>query len=298
MNLVYKYYKMILIYGGTGYIGKHIVKELEKNKLEFVLSSKRIYNYTDIENDIKLYHPKFIISAAGYSTPTTIDHYESHKEELLLTNTTGNLILADLTSKYNIHLTLIMSGCIYQYKDYSDFNYYKLKFTEESKPNFSGSFYSKNRIETEQLLSNYNNLCILRLRMPISDNLHSKSLITKIIKYSTVINIPNSMTVLDDLIPFISIVLKKKLTGIFNLVNTGVIRHPEILKLYKFYINPNYEYSIISEEEQSKKVLVARSNCHLSNGKISKFIYIPNIHNSIEKIFKDWNRSLQKYHLN
>ena len=176
---------MILIYGGTGYIGKHIVKELEKNKLEFVLSSKRIYNYTDIENDIKLYHPKFIISAAGYSTPTTIDHYESHKEELLLTNTTGNLILADLTSKYNIHLTLIMSGCIYQYKDYSDFNYYKLKFTEESKPNFSGSFYSKNRIETEQLLSNYNNLCILRLRMPISDNLHSKSLITKIIKYST-----------------------------------------------------------------------------------------------------------------
>ena len=63
---------MILIYGGNGYIGKHIVKELYKNKLEFVLSNKRIYNYTDIENDIKLYNPEFIISAAGFSTPNTI----------------------------------------------------------------------------------------------------------------------------------------------------------------------------------------------------------------------------------
>jgi dTDP-4-dehydrorhamnose reductase len=289
---------MILIYGGRGYIGNHIVKELEKNKLEFVLSSKRIYNYTDIENDIKLYKPEFIVSAAGYSTPNTIDHYESHKEELILTNTTGNLILADLTSKYNIHLTLIMSGCIYQYKDYSDFNYYKLKFTENSIPNFDKSVYSKNRIQTEELLSNYNHICILRLRMPISNNLHPKSLITKIINYSTIINIPNSMTVLEDLIPFITIAINKKLNGIFNLVNTGVITHSEILDMYIKYINPNYKYTIISEEEQSKKVLVARSNCHLSNKKISKYIYVPNINESIEKIFIDWNQSLQKYHLN
>lgn len=289
---------MILIYGGTGFIGKHIIKELEKNNLEFILSSNRIYKYTDIENDIKLYKPEFIISAAGYSTPNTIDHYESHKEDLILTNTIGNLILADLTSKYDIHLTLIMSGCIYQYKDYSNFNYYKLKFTEKSKPNFDKSMYSKNRIQTEELLSNYNHICVLRLRMPISNNLHPKSLITKIIKYKTVINIPNSMSILEDLIPFIPIVLKKKLTETFNLVNTGVIRHSQILDMYIKYINPKYKYSIISEAEQSKKVLAPRSNCHLSNKKLSQYIYIPNIKESIEKIFKDWNRSLQKYHLN
>lgn len=289
---------MILIYGGSGFIGKYIIKELEKNNLEFVLSSNRIYNYIDVLNDIELYNPKFIISAAGYSTPNTIDHYESHKEELLLTNTTGNLILADLTSKYKIYLTLIMSGCIYQYKDYSDFNYYKLKFTEESKPNFIGSFYSKNRIETEELLSNYNHICILRLRMPISNDLHPKSLITKIIEYSTIINIPNSMTVLEDLIKFIPIVLKKKLTGTFNLVNSGVITHSQILDMYIKYINPKYKYTIITEKEQSKKVLAPRSNCHLSNKKMSQYMYVPDIHESIENIFKDWKKSLQKYHLN
>jgi dTDP-4-dehydrorhamnose reductase len=289
---------MILIYGGSGYIGKHIVKELEKNNLEFVLSSKRIYNYTDIESDIELFNPEFIISAAGYSTPTTIDHYESHKEELILTNTTGNLILADLTSKYKIHLTLILSGCIYQYKDYSDFNYYKLKFTEESTPNFSGSFYSKNRIQTEELLSNYDHICILRLRLPISNDMNKKSLISKIVNYRTIINIPNSMTVLEDLIPFIPIVMEKKLTGKFNLVNFGIITHSQILDMYIKYINPNYKYTIISEEIQNLKVLAPRSNCHLSNQKISQYMYIPHINNSIERIFIGWKKSLQKYNLN
>lgn len=288
---------MILVYGGTGFIGKHIVKELKKNNLEFVLSSNRIYNYTDIENDIKLYKPKYIISAAGYSTKSTIDHYESHKEELILTNTTGNLILADLTSKYKIHLTLIMSGCIYNYKNYDDIGYFKFKYTEKDIPNFSGSFYSKNRIETEQLLSNYRHICVLRLRMPISNDLHPKSLIPKIIKYSTVINIPNSMSVLEDLVKFIPIVLKKNLTGTFNLVNSSVITHSQILEMYIYYINPYYKYTIISEEQQSTKVLVPRSNCHLSNDKISQHMYVPNIHNSIEKIFRKWNKDLQKYNL-
>jgi dTDP-4-dehydrorhamnose reductase len=191
-----------------------------------------------------------------------------------------------------------MSGCIYNYKNYDDFSYYKFKYNEKDIPNFNKSFYSKNRIQTEELLSNYDHICILRLRMPISDDLHPKSLITKIIKYSTVINIPNSMTVLEDLIPFIHIVLEKKLTGIFNLVNTGIITHSQILDMYKFYINTKYKYTIISEEQQSKKVLAPRSNCHLSNNKISQYMYVPNIKESIENIFKNWNKRLQKYHLN
>lgn len=112
------------------------------------------------------------------------------------------------------------------------------------------------------------------------------------------INIPNSMSVLEDLIPFIPIILEKKLTGIFNLVNTSVITHRQILEMYKYYINPNYEYTIISEAEQNLKVLAPRSNCHLSNDKISQYMYVPNIRNSIELLFKKWNKSLQKYHLN
>ena len=291
----------IVITGGSGFIGKHIVKELNKKNLHYVLSSKRIYNYNDVLKDIEFYHPKFIISAAGYSTPTTIDFYENNKENLILTNTIGNLILADLSSRHNIHLTLIMSGCIYQYKKHFEeyINYYSKSniYKESDIPNFNGSFYSQNRIETENILKNYKNICILRLRMPISSNLHPKSLITKIINYRNIINIPNSMSVLDDLMPFIIIAMNKKLYGVYNLVNKGTISHPDILRLYKILINPSYKYKVITEHEQNIRLLALRSNCHLSCDKISKYMHVPDIFTSVKSILIDMKYITNKYHL-
>ena len=44
-------------------------------------------------------------------------------------------------------------------------------------------------------------MLILRVRMPISDDLSPRNFITKISKYEKVVNIPNSMSVLYDLLP-------------------------------------------------------------------------------------------------
>ena len=287
---------MILIYGGNGFIGKYIVSELNKHNKFYVLSSNRIYKYNDILSDINKYNPTHIISAAGYSTPTNIDFYENNAENLILTNTTGNLILADISHRYNIHLTLIMSGCIYSYVDNAYYEDYNI-FYENYLPNFYGSIYSSNRIGTEYFLDFYTNICILRLRMPISNDIHSKSLITKIINYRTVINIPNSMSVLEDVIKAIPIIIDKNIVGKFNLVNTGIITHPEILDLYKYYINPYYKYTIISEEEQNTKLTVPRSNCHISNFKISQYIKIPHIKASITDIFIEMKKTIDRYNL-
>lgn len=285
---------MILIYGGTGFIGKYIVSELNKHNLLYKLSSKRTYKYDDILDDINQYKPTHIISAAGFSTPTNIDYYEYNVENLILTNTTGNLILADLSKLYNIHLTLFMSGSIYTY---TNDDYYNNIYYEEDIPNFYGNTYSANRIATEYLLMYYPNICILRIRMPISDDMDMKSLITKIINYRTVINIPNSMSVLSDVIPFIYTAINQNLVGIFNLVNNGIITHPEILDLYKLYVNPNYKYIIISEEEQNEKLYALRSNCHISNSKVSQYIKIPHIKESITNIFNEMKRVVDKYNL-
>ncbi len=284
---------MILIYGGTGFIGKHIVNILKnKTKFSYILSKKRIYNYNDVLEDIEKYKPKYIISAAGYSTPNTIDFYEKNKSDLLLTNTTGNLILAYLCNKMNIHLTLIMSGCIYDYQDKP----YFLQKTEDHVPNFFGSYYSANRIQTEKLLEIYDNICIIRLRMPISSDMHPKSLITKIINYKNVIDIPNSMSVLDDVLPFIIKIINYNLVGTFNVVNTGIISHPEILELYKKYINPNYKYNIISKCKQN--IIAQRSNCHLSNSKLLQYYNPKDIYTSIENIFKKMSKTLDNYNIN
>lgn len=282
---------MIIVYGSSGFIGSYIIKELNKNNKHYVLLKTRIENYENIKKDIKKYNPTHIISAAGYPTPTTVDFYETHKSDLLLINTVGNIILANLCEKYNVHLTLIMSGCIYKH---SDNNYYKY-YSENEKPNFTDSYYSNNRAMTENLLSIYKNICILRLRMPISYSLHPKSLITKIINYRNIINIPNSMTVLEDMIPFIIIVLNKNLIGKFNLVNTGVATHPNILYLYKKFVNPKYKYNIIEENKQN--IVAKRSNCSLTNKKVRDYMPVKNLSNSIYNIMKSYKNIIDKYHL-
>ena len=59
------------------------------------------------------------------------------------------------------------------------------------------------------MLKQYPTCMILRVRMPISDDLSSRSFVTKIAKYEKVVDIPNSMTVLTELLPASLILLTK-----------------------------------------------------------------------------------------
>jgi hypothetical protein len=74
-------------------------------------------------------------------------------------------------------------------------------FTEEDLGNFDGSFYSMTKMMVERMLRVYKGICVLRVRMPISDDLAPRNFITKIARYEKVVNIPNSMTVLSELLP-------------------------------------------------------------------------------------------------
>lgn len=276
---------MIIIYGSTGFIGKHIVRELIKNGIPFLCSKTRIHDYSNVKKEIILYNPTNIINAAGFATPNNIDFYEENiknKSNLTLVNTAGNIILANLCHEFNIHLITIMSGCIYSSSKFNRLKEYK----ETDKPNFTGSLYSRNRTLTEELLSVYDNVCIVRIRMPISSFMHPKSLVNKLLNYKNITNLPNSITVLDDCIPKVIDMLKNKTTGIVNLVNCGSISNAYICYLYKKIVNRRYEFSVIDLEllEHLSPDKAKRSNCVLKPSDILGDI--PYITLSIKKIFK------------
>ena len=82
-------------------------------------------------------------------------------------------------------------------------------------------------------------------------------------KYQKVDNVPNSMSILTDLLPTSIDMSIKKVSGIMNFVNPGVISHNEILDLYKEYIDPSFTYVNFSLEEQAKILKAGRSNNEL-----------------------------------
>eukprot|EP01138_Halocafeteria_seosinensis_P005659 gb/GECG01005785.1/.p1 GENE.gb/GECG01005785.1/~~gb/GECG01005785.1/.p1 ORF type:complete len:168 (+),score=22.03 gb/GECG01005785.1/:1-504(+) len=139
-----------------------------------------------------------------------------------------------------------------------------------------------------QLSRDYDNVLNLRLRMPISDDLHSRSIVTKLLKYEKVIDIPNSMSVLSDLLPISVQLLEEKETGTFNFTNPGVISHNEILSLYKQYVDPSFTWGNFSLEEQDKILKAGRSNTSLSVEKLQKRVKtdIPPIKDSVANVLK------------
>lgn len=126
-------------------------------------------------------------------------------------------------------------------------------------------------MQVEDLLKDYDNVCTLRVRMPISSDLSNpRNFITKISRYNKVVNIPNSMTVLDELLPISIEMAKRNLKGIWNFTNPGVISHNEILELYRDYIDPQFKWKNFDLEEQAKVIVAPRSNNEMDASKLKK----------------------------
>lgn len=286
--------KIFLVFGGkTGWIGQKIVAVLKEKKYEVYCGQSRLENRQDIINEIESLEPDYIINAAGVTGIPNVDWCEDHKQTTLRSNIIGALNLVDIAYLYDIPVINLGTGCIYEYDDKHPM-YGEIGFKEEDEPNFIGSFYSKTKVMLDSLLLSYPNVLNLRLRMPISSDLSPRNFVTKISKYKKVINIPNSMTILDDLLPLIPDMADRNLRGNYNFVNPGVISHNEVLDLYKEYVDPEFTYSNFTIEEQNNILKAKRSNNRLDTSKLLKeFPHLLDIQTSMIKVFERMAETIQ-----
>lgn len=281
-----------LIYGGkTGWIGGKL-HEMMKEKypnVEIVLGNSRLENREAVAKELDEVKPSHVLNAAGITGRPNIDWCEDNKAATVRTNVIGTLNCADLCMEKNIHCTMYATGCIFQYDDAHPLGS-GIGFTEESYPNFSGSWYSETKGYMEQMLKVYPNVLTLRVRMPISDDLFHRNFITKIAKYDKIVNIPNSMTVLTEMLPASIAMAEKGLSGVYNFTNPGVISHNECMDLYTKYIDPTYTYSNFTVEEQAKVIVAARSNNELDTTKfmrdLPEGVVINDIKTAVELCFQ------------
>ena len=148
-------------------------------------------------------------------------------------------------------------------------------------------------------MKNYSNCLILRLRMTVSDDLHPRNFVTKLINYERVVNIPNSNTILYDLLPASIILAEHNDTGIYNFTNPGAISHNEVLELYKTYIQPDFTWRNFTLEEQAKVLKAGRSNCMLDTNKLMNKLKeynfeVPEIHQAYIKCFQRMAANIAK----
>ena len=273
--------KTFLVFGGkTGWFGQKMVIVLKNLGHNAVSAESRLENREQIIKEIETVKPDFIINAAGITGRPNVDWCEGHKQETVRTNVLGVLNLADIAYSKGLHVTNLSTGCLYNYNEKHPMGS-GIGYKEEEEPNSTGSFYARTKIMLEKLLVHYPNVLTLRVKMPISDDMNPRSFLGKIITFKKVVNFPNSISVLDDLLPIAVEMALRGLTGIYNFANPGTMSHHEMLDLYKQYIDPNFSYQGFSPEEQAR-ISKNRSNCELDVSKLLKeFPHIPNIKQSM-----------------
>jgi 3,5-epimerase/4-reductase len=282
----------ILILGHKGWIGSMMINLLKDRNIEYITTDVRPNNKDDFEKILiheKLTHIMSFIGRThgniGDKKYTTIDYLEQKGKikDNVRDNLFSPLVVALLAKKYNIHYTYLGTGCIFKFDDTHKIGDEKTGFDEEDIPNFFGSSYSIVKGYTDELMHLLeDNVLNLRIRMPITNKNEPRNFITKITNYEYICSIPNSMTVLDELLPYIIDMAKKNITGTFNFTNPGLITHNEILELYKKYVDNDFTWKNFTQEEQLKILDADRSNNCLNTTKLqSLYPQIKNIKESI-----------------
>lgn len=267
----------ILIFG-KGFIGNRLAEEFDCK-----LSDRKIYSFKDAEEEINKFKPEIIINCIGF-TGRNVDDCELDKDKALMANTFVPIILAEGALRNNIRLVHISSGCIYHF-DYSCDN----PIAEDKIPDYFELFYSRTKIYSDRalevLVQKYP-ILLARIRVPLDNRAHPKNLLTKLINYKKAIDIPNSVTYIPDFIKALKHLVEIRATGIYNMVNKGALKYPELLEVYKRYV-PDFDYDVID----FKKLNLNRTNLILSTRQLEKTGFkVRDIHDILEECVKDYIR--------
>lgn len=300
----------ILCYGSKGWIGTQMQDLLDKRGHTVLQGNARLDDYKVLCAEIDGVQPDYVFSSAGRTHGThsdgrkyeTIDFLElpGNLDVNLRDNFIGPMNLARICEARKIICGYIGTGCIFEYdkthclpSEFADEP--SIGFTEKDEPNFKGSGYSIVKGWTDKQMHLLpDTVCNWRIRMPISKFSHSRDFITKICNYgkiAKVCSVPNSMTVLSEILPIMVDMIERKITGTWNMCNPGIISHNQILFMYQKEIDSNYKFENFTVEEQSKILKAGRSNNYLDTTMLQDYakknnLMLSNIHDAIAKTFE------------
>ncbi len=249
--------KILII--GAGYVGKRCHKDWSDS----VLSAERINSKEDVLKLIDEHQPDAVLNAAGVRGKPNVDWCEDHPLETMLGNTKLPITIAEACQERNIYLLHIGSGCIF----YGDSPHEDKRWREGDMGNPTEVTYSRAKWAADLVLSTLPKVGIARIRMPIDHIPSPNNMIDKLASFPKVIDVENSVTIVDDMVDVFYQLLEKKAEGIFHVTNPGILKHREIIDLYEELVDPTHTNEWITNDDLVKQGLATkgRSNNFLAS---------------------------------
>ena len=272
--------KILII--GKGYIGQRC-KNAWNNS---VFADKRINSKQDVIDLIDFHQPEVVLNAAGVRGKPNVDWCEDHQLETIKGNTELPIIIAKACQEKNIYLLHIGSGCIF----YGDSSHEDKKWRENDFGN-PLTVYSRAKWAADLVLSTLPNVGIGRIRMPIDYIPSPNNMIGKLVSFPKVIDVENSVTIIDDMINVFYQLMEKRAEGIFHVTNPGILKHREIIELYKEFVDSSHTNEWINNDELVAQGLAKkeRSNNFLHSENLEKFnIKMREVHEAMRDVMEKY----------
>ncbi|MDP2691962.1 MAG: sugar nucleotide-binding protein [Candidatus Gracilibacteria bacterium] len=309
--------KLVLL-GHTGYVGAWILRYFSEQGHDVQTIRTDVADLSQVRDALKEVHDSVVINATGKTGRPNVDWCEDHRLETAKVNIDGAINVCEVASGQGNYVVQIGSGCIFETKKRGSEETRKrgkeetrkrgneetgergnengesrkiYAYTEEDEPNFFGSYYSQTKAVAEGALKEISNVCVLRIRMPLQGSPNPKNLLDKLLQYDKILSVPNSVTIMEDFMPFLERVIDKRPVGVLNAVNPGVYEHRDLLELYREIVDPSRSFEYIGLEEFEGMTKAKRSNCVLSTKKGEEMgIAMPSVEGNLQRVLESYRK--------
>lgn len=286
---------MIVVLGGSGYVGGAIQSALHRAGLEFKVLSRKDLNYSDVDvltAYLRDTHPEFLINAAGYTGRPNVDACELHKTECLQGNAVLPGVVRLACEAVKVPWGHVSSGCIFTGTRPDGQG-----FTELDPPNFSFrqnncSFYSGCKALGEEVLVGAEQCYVWRLRIPFNEVDSPRNYVSKLMRYDCLLEATNSLSQLDDFAASCVASWTKRIPfGIYNLTNPGEVTTRQVVELIRRHGLSKKDFKFFDSEDQFMKLAAKtpRSNCVLNSSKaVAAGLPLPPVEEAMDRSLKNW----------
>ncbi|HEX8297290.1 MAG TPA: sugar nucleotide-binding protein [Chthoniobacteraceae bacterium] len=288
----------IWILGASGYVGGAYQRLLESRGVSFRAIPRTDLDYYDLPAltaALEEGRPSFLINCAGYTGKPNVDACELHKTECLNGNGVLPGILRDACEATGTPWGHVSSGCIFTGRRADGAG-----FREDDAPNFSFrtnncSFYSGTKALGEEILLGARDCFIWRLRIPFNEVESPRNYLTKVMRYSRLLEAENSLSQLDEFVRASWECWEKRVPfGIYNVTNPGSVTTREVVDLIKASGVCTKEFEFFADETDfmQKAAKTPRSNCVLDSSKLAAAgIAMTEVHDAVADALRRWQPS-------
>jgi len=276
---------------GNGYVGARCAEAWD----DAVLVADRISSKEDVLAMLEKEQPDAVLNAAGVRGKPNVDWCEDHQLETILGNTKLPIMIAEACQEKQVYLLHIGSGCIF----YGDSPHADKKWREYDMGNPTEVTYSRTKWAADLVLSTLPHVGIARIRMPIDYIPSKQNMIDKLATFPKVIDVENSVTVVDDMVNVFHELLEKKAEGIFHVTNPGMLRHREIIALYEELVDPAHKNEWITNDDLVEQGLAkkGRSNNFLASERLADVgIVMRDVHIAMRDTMEKYARMKKQGH--